>query len=229
MKAAPTSYPRSQEIMPPGTVFYTDNEILGAGRIAKDHSGRGNHITYVSNINKSKAYGTCPYLGGTAYGTIPNNNMDVPTPPLAMFAWVKLSSAATSNAGIIFKTNTGAAFRQYGMTLDYVNKRLMYYLNHNSYTTANNTINFDVWTMVGGVWDGSKLQLYINGLTSGSPSSYSSATLTSEPLVFIGERSASDSIFKGNLGEMWVIRNNMKPADVLNLFRDTAWKYGVKS
>lgn len=225
-RAYPPSYPRIQDLLPCGTVLYLDMEDRGG--VAVDHSGNKNNVTWIWNQAHSKLYGGSVYLGGTSYGTILNStSMDIIKPPLTILAWANMSQAATGSGYIISKNNTSPSDEQYGMFIDNTTLKFSCLLNGTFFGSANNTIKLGTWYLIGMVWDGAKVQLYINGLPSGNPTAYSVSTLTSQPYLRIGRRETVGGVFKGNIGEIWVIKNTLKPADVKALFRETAWKYGV--
>lgn len=229
-KPFPSSYPPSQDLLPPKTVFYCDMQDRGNKGI--DHSGYNNHVTWSSGvINKAGHCGNRKSVvtGNNAFGSIVNSpSIDISSAPLTFLTVIKPSAG-----GYIFAKNVDAANNiQYGVNLNTtsgVNRIDIYLEGAVRSSSANGSIDItgNLSQLVGFVWDGSTVQAVVQGLASGSAGSYS-GTLTSRANTRIGCRGNNSGFITASLGEMWIIRKALSFKDIKNLSDEIMWKYGVK-
>lgn len=219
----PPTYPPD---LPDETVFYVDMEDLGNKGI--DHVG-GNHVTWTGATNIKKPYGNSKYFnGGGGYGSVSNTpSIDITTAPFSCFAWIKPDSASPTTGYIFSKNITALSDMQYGM---YWSTSLALNVVLNSSTqTIGGTVPSGVWSLVGFAVDGVNLFQYINGKYLLAPVTYSTFPLTERSTgIEIGRRKTNNALFKGSMGEIWIIKDALKLSGVHDLFNETAWKYGVK-
>jgi hypothetical protein len=227
LRGFPLSYPPDQNLIPKGTVFYCDMQDKGNKGI--DHSGLKNHVTWSSVTNKSGSYGNRKqFNGSSSYGSIVNStSVDIINAPLTILMWLNPDSTAVTGY-CICKNASQSTDVQYGIIYDAINHRAQLSLEATTrYSSPNNSFNAGTSSLVAFVWDGSYIYCYINGQPSGTPVAFN-GTLTSRANLRIGRRESAAAHFKGLMGETWIIKSALHQQDIKNLYKETAWKYGVK-
>ena len=102
----------------------------------------------------------------------------------------------------------------------------LYFLsNHIEYWQGNtfrsitpvNSVPLNAWTHLALVYDGNRVQLYLNGVASGSPSAVHGETFNN-PLRFGSAVMAASANFQGRLDEISLYNTALSAADVLSIF-----------
>ena len=147
--------------------------------------------------------------GADAYASVPNSTSLNITGPLTVETWVKLNSNTTTQSMVERFNNTGIAGNDGGWVLRlHSNGRII--LNIMQSTTAydslvgNTILTTGVWHHVAGVFDGSQIRMYLDGVLDGSmTSTYGLGPGTGN--LRIGARAVSNTyFFNGQIDEVRV-------------------------
>ena len=111
--------------------------------------------------------------GTTAYADVPNSTTLNITGPITVEAWIKVNAIDGNHHVITSRINRNEAGSGggYEMSVNGVGKfRLDLFQSHNTYTTLIGTtvLSAGVWHHVAGVFDGSQMRVYRDGLLDGS-------------------------------------------------------------
>ncbi len=112
------------------------------------------------------------------------------------------------------------------------NHQMRFSINAVDIASTVTTANYDVWVYWAGVYDGTKLSLYRNGVFDKSGGGFTEdiRIKADEPIT------RSMSVFGGgvptyggraHIGEAWVFNSALSAVDVKGLYDLTAWKYGI--
>ena len=104
---------------------------------------------------------------------MPNSTSLSISGPITIEAWIKVNAINGNYQDIVCKESYGQAGTGGGYELAITNTgkvRLDLYQSHNQYTTAigSTTVSTGVWHHVAGVFDGSQIRVYLNGVLDGS-------------------------------------------------------------
>lgn len=171
----------------------------GTGTAAKDSSQNGNTGTLSgTTVPAWKTQDLCEgnmclyFDGDTSYISVPNSDsLNVQTGNLTLSAWINRTGNSTAvgadqSQTIIAKGN-GASTYTYTMFLDSSQKVnfSLYDGTNNPGVTSNTTIQNDQWYHLEGTYDGTNLNLYINGVLdkSGGRGSYTTASSNSDTVL----------------------------------------------
>jgi hypothetical protein len=141
---------------------------------ANDGSARLNHGTYTNGV----ALGTAgPYPGpgdiaanfdgSNDYVAIPNEALYDLAGPMSVAAWIKVNQFDNVDQAIVTKGNNAWQLKRAGST-----NRVDFYCNSLSTTTVDSSVdvNDGRWHHIVGVYTGSQLQIYVDGVLSNSVS-----------------------------------------------------------
>ena len=111
--------------------------------------------------------------GTSSYVSVPNSTSLSISGPITIEAWIKVNAINGNYQDIVCKESYGQAGTGGGYELAITNTgkvRLDLYQSHNQYTTAigSTTVSTGVWHHVAGVFDGSQIRVYLNGVLDGS-------------------------------------------------------------
>ena len=134
--------------------------------------------------------------------------------PYTISAWIKPS--ATQTAGLVAQRNgCGPGNESYILTME--SNVLKLYAGNVS-TAQTGTIQNNVWTHVVGIYNGSTLQLYVNGAQSGTPTAAtpaSSATATQ-----IGKDGGTcTSYFRGSIDDVRIYNRALSATEIQKLYQ----------
>ncbi len=113
-------------------------------------------------------------LNGTShYMSVPNSSSINISGPITVEAWIKLNSVTGNYQDIVCRENWGQAGTGggYEFAITSTGKvRLDLYQSHNQYTTVigATTVTTSTWHHVAGVFDGSQMRVYLDGVLDGS-------------------------------------------------------------
>ena len=152
--------------------------IEGSGTTAIDSSSSANNGTWTGTAAGTSGYYSPGYVGAWAgyfngtndVVTIASSSVYSPTGPFTVCAWVYPKSGALTQS--IFSTATG--FKVSGLIIDVQNTPVLsvgYNGSGYAYQTATQAITLNNWYSFCGVYTGSYLQAYLNGVFSSEISS----------------------------------------------------------
>ena len=144
-----------------------------------DFSGNNNNCTPFGNASFSTDVPTPPTLnslslnGTTAYAEVANSTSLNITGLITVEAWIKVNTIDGNHHVIVSRVNRNEAGSGggYELSVNGVGKtRLDLFQSHNTYTTAIGTtvLSTSVWHHVAGVFDGTQMRVYVNGVLDGS-------------------------------------------------------------
>lgn len=144
-----------------------------------------------------------------------NANIDILNQPLYI-GLVNVIDTATTDSTILSKNTDSSATNQY--MLKFESSKITTYLEGtgNNVGGANNSITKDILYLNSFNWINNTMSIYVNGNTSGSPTSYN-GNLTSRNFLTIGCRqstsSTQTSFTKGKISEFYILKGNPKKSD----------------
>jgi YD repeat-containing protein len=111
--------------------------------------------------------------GTTAYAEVPNSATLNITGPITVEAWIKVNAIDGNHHDVVSRIdrNTAGSGGGYALSVNGVGKtRLDLFQSHTTYTTVIGTtvLSTGVWHHVAGVFDGSQMRVYLNGVLDGS-------------------------------------------------------------
>jgi len=194
---------------------------------AVDSSALGNHgkltvatQTYTTSMS---GFGNClDFNGNSDYVEISTYTANADslniTGAITLEGWVKTQSIASQ--GIIAKWQwTAGSWRSYFLFLN-ADNRLRCILSSdgiNDSVTAysDSAVQTNVWTYTAVVWDGSKLNMYLNGQLNGTPVSYTSGIFAGPAIVEIGsQNNGGSSYFDGLIDEVRISLGAISAAQI---------------
>jgi hypothetical protein len=193
-----------------------------SGTTAADSSVQANNGTYTNSPVLASA-GPYPGAGDKAanfdgvndYVDIPNESRYDVTGAMAVAAWIKVDVFDDTEQAIVTKGNNAWRLQRYGAT-NYVE------FNCNSLTTTSVVSSADVndgkWHHVVGVYTGSALQIYVDGVLSNSVAS-SGSIHANDRAVRIGANSQGLARnFDGSIHDARIYNRSLSAADVAKLY-----------
>lgn len=207
-----------------GLIGYWDFEE-GGGQIVKDKSGNGNHGTlgssssadsadpvFTPGFNSAGSGGTgLKFDGVDDYVKVDNSTSLNPTSAITVQAFVYANS--TSNYQNIIKRgwNSSGAW-----TLESGGGKWSFGIKNQSgsYYNAQSACNIAVgkWQQVTGVWDGSQVRIYVNGVLEGSTATTGSIGINADLYM------AYSSIFNGNIDEVRIYNRALSEDEIRQLY-----------
>jgi len=192
---------------------------------ATDSSGNGNHGTLVNGPTFTTGQiGQAINLdGGNDYINVPNSSSFEPASALTVSVWIKADDIAQVNKGIITKRHT-----------DLVDPWNSYIISTNAsepknYSFCITTSSVDIcvadttaittsWTHIVGVYDGSEMHIYYNGVENATPVSKSgNIDYTSLPLR-IGSALTNAAFFNGLIDDVRIYNHALSAQEIQDLF-----------
>jgi len=177
--------------------------LFGAGKIGSAADFELNNNEYLS-----RAHADCPTLRITGNLTI--------------CTWIKPETVPASGQAswIISKWLTTANNRSYGLLLFHSGSPKLY-LNISSNGTAstgvlgNTTIIAGTWYHIAGVYNGSTLEVYVNGISDCTPVEYSDDIADKAAAFQISGQSVTESYYDGLADEPIIWNAALSPTEVL--------------
>lgn len=129
---------------------------------------------YLAQPSASQSSARSLSLNGTSqYMTAPNSSTINISGPITVEAWIKLTAVTGNYQDIVCREAWGQAGTGggYEFAITSTGKvRLDLYQSHNQYTTVigSTTVTTGVWHHVAGVFDGSQMRVYLDGVLDGS-------------------------------------------------------------
>jgi len=205
-----------------GVTAYWDFEE-GSGSSLSDRSGNNNNGVW----SGTGTYYTTGKVGGYSGIFTSPNYADIPDSPtlnsagaLSLIAWIKLSNASTTGY-VITKNTTGSADLQYDI-LHYGTGEYDINLGLNNSaarcSSSNNVVtDSNRWYHVAGVFDGTKIYLYVDGQQVGL-CNYSIPITQTTHTVNIGRRKPNDVYLGGNVDEMMIFNRALTAKEVQAIY-----------
>jgi hypothetical protein len=238
LKLTPTLLPPtpSQPAPAPTAKLILGNELVAAYSFsgnANDETGSGNHGTIFGAVltedRLGRANSAYSFDGIDDYIEIPQHSSLNTTQGVSLVAWI-LVKGLDFFPGIVSKGNVGNYQESYTMYLT-PESRLGFLVNRNGTSGGRDEIEagakipLGTWTHVAGVYDGSTLYTYINGVQMGSSFHGGGIFTVSDPiLIGKNERQSSNlptSFFNGSIDEVKIFGRALSPEEVQALFKES--------
>lgn len=192
----------------------------GAGSVVGDGSGSGNDGAVVGSPSwVAGVKGSGVELGGSDYVVVPDAPSLGPSGPMTVAAWIRPDRVGTQ---YVLKKAAQGSTDGYEVGLSSGGKafvRLNQASSGNTYrvdSTSSYPVDGQTWMHVAGVFDGSRVRLYIDGVEQGSVPGPGSAALNSLDLV-LGAGEGGYRPLSGGLDEAGVYSGALTPAEIADL------------
>jgi len=201
------------------------NQNGGGQYLAADLSGNNNYGAYYNVLLNGERVGPSTYIpngvgfdGSSTFVDLSvgaNTSLLNVSGPMTMEAWVQPAAAQSQANADIFASGWDWSGDETEMSV--VNSANFVSSSMVSWTTAgiaSSTVTTN-WTYLVAGWDGSKWNLYVNGVLKGSASDSTSPAITSPWAIGTGTANAGGRIFTGNICQMALYNNALTPAQVV--------------
>lgn len=191
------------------------------GTVAEDATGNNNDAALVNGVTRlgSCQVSWCVSFDGTNdYASSSNSSSLTLSNAMTIGAWVKASS--TSSAVILAK-NDGTNFSwelalESGKLIGRVNAA-------GNVAQSTSTVSTSTWTYVAMSFDGSTINLYVNGVLDGT-TSYVSSVNTTTVAVSIGRRlSGTPGYYNGLLDDVRIYNQVLTADEIMTLYNSSAF------
>ncbi len=147
---------------------------------------------------------------------------------LTIGAWINGSVISTDH---VFVSKHGSSGSSGYYISDYGSSKARFFVSNDgtSYTQVygNTTLSTGTWYFVVGVYDGSHLNIYVNGAADATPVSYSSGIVDIPIPMEIGASNGAANRFTGSIDSAFVISSALSASQILDLYNSTASHYGL--
>ncbi len=196
----------------------------GTGTNAADSSGNGYAGTLTAGPTWSTDVAPLTYADPNPYSVDLDGSNDyisvssaaaLASNPISISFWTKNDEAASTNHGIMGKTN-GTSWTQGWGFFYQSSSQLRFFIESYIANVAVATISPQQWNHIVGTWNGTTIQVYVNG-TAGTSDTYSSTMTTSNPLEF--GRLGSDSFnINGKLDDIRIYNKTLTQSQINSLY-----------
>ena len=164
--------------------------LEGTGSTAADISASTNNLShsYGEFVWKITEIGTVGNLTGT--GLLSTSTVPTLTDKLTISQWLYYEGAIERETS--FAGNTTNAGYAWALRTENVNDPMRFFVNGSF--TESSQLPIDQWVHVVGVYDGTDIRLYIDGVQDGTPTSVT-GNVNSFNNIFIGNQDADSSVF----------------------------------
>lgn len=213
------------------------NTCSGLVNDSCDSSGNGLDGSWTGNstytVDGKYGYGTI-HDGSGDYININDSPLISFTGPFTVAAWVKRSSTNTAD-GIFGKYDSSLSQRSYmlGMNTSFA----QFTVSSNGVTTTQTTgttaISSGQWYHIAGVYDGSNIRVFVNGVQE-SMSSHSSGVVDNGSALHIGDGDNTFWPFHGVIDEARIYNRALSEGEIRSLYNYAAgpvayWKFDEKT
>lgn len=223
----------------PSTVSEIITTNATSGKITDPGTGSPNLLLFTPQTWPTPTYYSLSLNGTSAYVDAPNGGLGVSldiTGPITVEAWVK--TTATVRQGVIERFNssacTGTSDGGYALRLLQTGKVRFFTLKNGceyDFLDSATAVNDGSWHNIAGVFTGSQMLVFVDGVQSASKSStFAPVTGTSD--VFIGRSADGAFYFNGQIDEARVTARalyaaNFSPANRITGVMDTRglWRF----
>src|SRR5262245_2689323 len=183
-----------------------------------DQSGDGNNATGTNVTSAAGIFGNAFSFNGTnSWVTIPDNNSLDLTTGMTLEAWVK-PTASGGYRTVFFKEKPGdGVYSMYSTNVDFPGPASYIALNNGGSGMADgaDALPLNAWSHLTTTYDGSLLNLYVNGNLVKSRSA-PGAIATSAGALRIGGNSLFGEYFAGLIDEVRVYNRALSPGEILS-------------
>jgi hypothetical protein len=197
----------------------------GSGTTAADASGNSNHGTLVGGPSWSAGQfaGALSFDGVDDYVNCGNGASLNITSRITVALWVKSASLPAQYDALLMKTNSTSWTNGYGLFYNSSNQ-VRFFVSHWSANVASATITSPTqWNHIAGVFDGSSVRIYVNGV-EGTSDPYTGAITSTTASLAIGRGASNLYNFNGLIDEARIYNRALSAAEIQALASGAASK-----
>ena len=185
---------------------------------SNDSVGSNNGTDTAISYANPGIIGNCATFNGSSYIDIPYNiNLD-PT-LVSVSAWIKTSATTRQ---IIFRNGYGGSTKGYQLYVEETTGTLGFYAYHtvsSKLITSTNPVNDGNWHHVVGLYDGTNISIYIDGVSAQTPVAFSGFLYDSSVDCYIGNDSAITNYpFIGSIDELAIFSRALSASEISSLY-----------
>lgn len=236
------AFPSTLAGIQPCTILKLDasstSSYPGSGTTWSDISGSANNATLVNSPTfTSENSGAIVFNGTNQYANIADSYLFAPTTALTVDAWIRTTTISPQFQFIIgqFKDNVPTNSSWY-LRLQYGAPQFGYYSGGASWAeatvTSSSSISINTWVHITGVWTGTTMKVYVNGINTGSAARAVAPTDSSlQVKIGAGEQNSNNSglnFFSGRIAQVGFRYNTAwSDTEVLDNFEDKRSRFSV--
>ena len=191
---------------------------------AMDSSGNNNDGTVHGAEPTTDRWGRSDqayeFNGSSDYILVPNSSSLQPADEFTLSAWVNITDLSTLHWILDKRINTGTAPYNSYILCSASNIFKTGITTNVSANAGKTTIVTGTWHHLVGVYDGSQLVLYLNGVTDDSVSVSGSVNYSTEPL-YIGKSPTNSAFTKGKIDDIRIYNRALNAIEVASLYNET--------
>jgi len=206
---------------------------------ANDESGNGNHGTVQNGTNSSSdRYGTLNSafdFDGNDDQIYVNHSANIsPSQYVTVNSWI-YPRAYEDNKFILVKgSHINLYYRSYGLLGPESNQKAQFRLSNSNVELgvySNSIIPLNTWSMITGVYDGTNLKIYVNGVFDGQISMSGLINQTNEPLSFGSHKyyNFSDYWYNGSLDDISIYNRVLTQQEITALYNGPTYTINASS
>jgi hypothetical protein len=226
----------SPRIVRDGLVLALDaadrNSYPGTGTTWFDLSGNGyNGILTNGTSYSTSNSGIFVFDGSNDYVNF--GDLDILSGAFSVNTWFRGDNTQTGNYATIVSKDIGGSFGEFAMTSDSNNNYVRFGFNgsngqHDVNNPSYTDIKANTWVNYCGTWDGSSnLKLYRNSTLIDSDSSATGTLTSNNSNLMIGDRTAADGYFGGDIGIVQIYTKELTSSEVLQNYNATKTRFGL--
>lgn len=198
----------------------------GAGTVASDSSGNGNNASLVGTFWSTDTPDGSAFSMETNGGSnelVDIGNMDVSGNAMTLSMWIKADDFDIQDARLISKATSTASGDHYWMLSmlrvsgeNRIRFRLMTNGDTDTLIASSGDIAADTWYHVAGVYDGSTMRIYVDGVEVGSVAKTGSIDTNAAVAAAIGNQpsGAGDKGFDGKIDSVQIFSRALSQGEI---------------
>lgn len=199
--------------VPVGLISWWQGEGTGLDALVINNGTVGNGVTFVQGI-----VGNSFSFNGQGYVTVPDSATLNPV-NFTIDAWIKRNSSTYDYGAIVVKKGGND---QSGYSLESSFGGIGFWVNilgKGWVESPAASINPDQWYHVAGVYDGSVISLYVNGVSVGTPTPSEGSIAFSNSALNIGhDTSHTERHYNGLIDEVHLFNRALSPAEIQEIY-----------
>jgi hypothetical protein len=217
----------SPRIITDGLVLYLDaantRSYPGSGTAWNDLSRSGNNGTLTNGPTFSSGNGGSIVFDG-ADDYVQTSNTSFNSSTIAVSVWINRSTTATTFPVIASKEGVSS-----GWILHIINtNKIFWKINNNNSTaiTTTSSLTVGLWYNIVGIYTGSQLAVYINGILD-STTSDSTGINSNSTTLRIGEYQTTGNAYRGNIANIQIYNRALSSTEILQNYNATKGRFGL--
>jgi len=215
LDSVPVSYWKMDESIWNGT----NNEVKDAtANLIHGTAKNGVTTTNTAGNYKFGTYGGGSFNGTNQYISIPDNPLLKPTSAVTVEAWINLTASPAANTRIIAKSPYISANNGYQYMLMFSASGSVFFdvsTPAGERTSAQSAVlNTNMWYYVAGVYDGTNVKVYLNGVESSTNWGSSSNMNTPAGALSIGNDPNLSNYFQGYIDEVAIYSRALSQVEI---------------